>query len=88
MKKEYKKKVRYYAYIPDKDGNEPPLYAGDSIRFDSVDVRPHAVMGWAAYKLGTERVVLKSYKGMNFHKGGHKLILDHGKLPLGERKKS
>ena len=45
-------------------------------------------MGWAAYKLGTERVVLKSYKGMNFHKGGHKLILDHGKLPLGERKKS
>lgn len=86
-KKEYREPTRYYAYIPDKDGKEPPLYSGDSVRFDSNEVRVYALMARAVNMLGTHRVVLKSYKGNDFHKGRHKLILDNGKLPLGERKK-
>lgn len=85
MNKDYKEPIRYYAYIPDKDGNEPPLYIGESVRFDSIAVEA-TVMNMAVRRLGTRRVVLMSYR--IFHeRRTFKLILDHGKLPLGKRKK-
>lgn len=81
-----KKETRYYAYIPDKDGNEPPLYIGESVRFDSIAVEA-TVMNMAVRRLGTHRVVLMSYR--IFHeRRTFKLVIDNGRIPLGERKKS
>lgn len=84
--KEYREPTRYYAYIPDKNGKEPPLYCGDSIRFDSI-ANDATVMNMAVRRLGTHRVVLMSYR--IFHeRRTFKLVIDNGRIPLGERKKS